>query len=100
MNQPQSDSRQDAENKLIRLLYIVLFYLVFGVSEIILALVTIVQSVLNLLSDGPSRSLQEFGQSLSLYIAQIVEYLSYSSDQKPYPFDDWPEAPMKQEQPK
>ena len=98
MMSEQQQAPADSEGKLLRLLYIVLFYVVYGLSEFLLALITVVQSVMNLLGSGPSRTLQEFGQSLGIYVSRIVNYLSYASDQKPYPFDDWPEAPMSKEQ--
>ncbi|MDX1451529.1 MAG: DUF4389 domain-containing protein [Oleiphilaceae bacterium] len=91
---------QEADGKVIRLLYIVLFYVIYGLSEVLLALITIVQSVMNLFSDGPSRTLIEFGQSLALYVSQIVSYLSYASEQKPFPFDDWPSPTSTTEQSK
>ena len=93
----QQPAPTDGEGKLLRLLYIVLFYVIYGLSELLLALITVVQSVMNLLGDGPSRTLQEFGQSLGIYVSRIVDYLSYASEQKPYPFDDWPEAPISKE---
>ncbi len=94
MVEDKQAASSDGEGKLLRLLYILLFYVIYGLSEFLLALITIVQSVMNLLGNGPSRTLQEFGQSLAIYVSQIVSFLSYASEQKPYPFDDWPEGPL------
>ncbi len=88
------ETREASENKLLRLVYIVLFYLIYSVTDFIFALITVVQSVLNLLAGGPSESLREFGSSLSIYVRQIGDYLSYSSEQKPFPFSDWPDAKL------
>lgn len=34
--------------------------------------------------------LLDFGRSLSLYSQQIVSFLTYNSEQKPFPFSKWP----------
>lgn len=74
-----------------RLLYIILFAICFNVAEIVLAAVAIVQFASNLITGYPLRSLQEFGTSLSVYLKQIADYLTYASDNKPFPMDQWPQ---------
>jgi len=37
------------------------------------------------------------GQSLSIYFSQILHYLTFSSDERPFPFSDWPTANNQQE---
>ncbi len=34
--------------------------------------------------------LLDFGRSLSTYSQQIVSFLTYNSEQKPFPFSNWP----------
>lgn len=34
--------------------------------------------------------LLDFGRSLSTYSQQIVSFLTYNSEQKPFPFSEWP----------
>jgi len=60
-------------------------------TDIVLLGIALVQTFLSFFSDGPSESLQRFGSSLSVYVKQISEFLSYASEEKPYPFSDWPE---------
>ncbi|MGH8512285.1 MAG: DUF4389 domain-containing protein [Gammaproteobacteria bacterium] len=36
--------------------------------------------------------LVDFGQRLSTYIYQLLVYVTFKSDDKPYPFSDWPAA--------
>ena len=77
--------------KLIKILYLIFFYLIYGMTDIALFIIAIMQTLLNLFSDGPSKPLQRTGKSLGLYVKQITEYLSYASEEKPFPFSDWPE---------
>ncbi len=36
--------------------------------------------------------LLSFGRSLSIYSQQIVSFLTYNSEQKPFPFGEWPRS--------
>jgi len=77
--------------KVIKIIYLIFFYVIYSFTDIVLMFIAIFQTLFNLFGDGPSKSLQRTGQSLGLYVKQISEYLSYASEQKPYPFSDWPE---------
>ena len=83
---------ESKENAILRIIYILLFYVIYGFTDVVLLFITVIQTVLNLFGSGPSQSLTLFGLSLSEYIKQIAKYLSYASNEKPYPFSDWPEA--------
>ncbi|MAK91709.1 MAG: lipase [Oceanospirillaceae bacterium] len=74
----------------LRTLYIALFFLVYRVLDLVLLVVTLAQWVFRLLSGQPNEALASFGKSLGIYIQQIVHYLSGSSEEKPFPFKDWP----------
>lgn len=77
---------------MLKILYLILFYLIFRITDLVLLLVLLVQTLLNLFSGEPSQSIKEFGKSLGVYLQQISEFLSYASEDKPYPFSDWPDA--------
>jgi len=79
-----------SEPKLLRLFYVLLFYFIYGLTDMVLLLIVLVQSLLNLFGDGPSETIKEFGAALGVYVKQIAGYLSYHHEQKPYPFSDWP----------
>ncbi|WP_430462439.1 DUF4389 domain-containing protein [Thalassolituus sp. LLYu03] len=76
----------------LRTLFIALFFLVYRVLDLVLLLLTLVQWVFRLLNGEPNQQLQAFGQSLGVYVQQIVHYLTGASDEKPYPFKDWPDS--------
>ena len=50
----------------------------------------LVQLIYRLVYGAPSASLMNFGDSLSQYLAQIGRYGSFHTEQKPWPFADWP----------
>ena len=77
----------------MRLIYIILFTITFNVAEVVVAVITIVQFFTVLLSGGtPNKRLQDFGRTLGTYLRQVVSFLTYESDDKPFPIGEWPES--------
>lgn len=87
-----SHNKQAREILILRVLWMVLFALVWQLAELVLLGVVLLQLVLRLINGAPSRALMEFGDSLSQYLAQIGRFASFHSDEKPWPFADWPAA--------
>lgn len=80
------------ENAILRIFYVLLFYVIYRLTDVVLLFITVIQTILNVFGSGPSTSLTLFGLSLGEYIKQIAKYLSYASEEKPFPFSDWPES--------
>lgn len=78
------------ESILLRILWMVPFVLVWQVAEVVLAVAVLVQLVYRLFNGAPSLSVMSFGDSLSQYLAQIGRFGTFHTDQKPWPFADWP----------
>ncbi len=76
----------------MRALYMVLFAFIFGVVEIILSVVVVFQFIMSLLTGGTNEQLVKLGQSLGTYLYQITLFLTFNSDDYPYPFNAWPEG--------
>ncbi len=73
------------------LLMILMFIVLFTIVKFILSIALIVQWVLVLLSGEPNERLRVFTKSLNRYGYQIMEFISFNSDEKPFPLSDWPE---------
>jgi len=80
-----------SESFWLRSIFMVLFFVVYRIVDILVLLVAISQWLYVLLSGDANQGLKKFANGLSLYVAQIINYLSYNSEEKPYPFSDWPE---------
>lgn len=85
-----SHNKQAREILILRVLWMVLFALVWQLAELVLLGVVLLQLVLRLINGAPSRALMEFGDSLSQYLAQIGRFGTFNTDEKPWPFADWP----------
>jgi hypothetical protein len=83
----------------LRVFFMLLYISIFYLTQSIIISVTIFQLGSVLLTGKPNKRLLYFGQNLSIYISQILNYLSYNSDEKPYPLNSWPNNVVGQKQP-
>ncbi len=76
-----------------RLLWMFLFYLLlFYAVAVIVALTCLVQFVLVLVNGAPQGRLREFSAALNRYSHQILQFLSFNTTRKPFPFSEFPGA--------
>jgi len=73
-----------------RLLFMILFVALWSISRIVVLAVVVLQFFWVLLSGQTNARLLSFGLSLATYSYQIIVYLSYNSEEQPFPFSDWP----------
>ncbi|HKJ87622.1 MAG TPA: DUF4389 domain-containing protein [Gammaproteobacteria bacterium] len=76
----------------IRGLYMLLFVLIFNLVELVLWAMAGIQFLFHLFTGTPNERLRDFGGRLGTYLREITAFLTYSSEDKPFPFAPWPEA--------
>jgi hypothetical protein len=82
-----------AKNTWTRGLFMLLFIVVDSFVRLAIQLIALVQFLLTLVTSGPNVKLLELGQSMSKFAFQIMMFVTYNSDSRPYPFDEsWPVA--------
>ncbi|WP_317535227.1 DUF4389 domain-containing protein [Nitrosomonas sp. Is37] len=74
----------------MRGLYMLLFIFVYGLVEFLIILVMIFQFFSIVLSGNTNAQLLKFGQDLAAYVYQIITFLTFNSEQLPFPFSTWP----------
>ncbi len=82
--------QKSAESPWKRLLFIILFAIIFNLVEFVVFVVVVIQFLAKLLTGGVNKQLQLLGPTLGAYARQIIEFLTYYSDDRPYPFRSWP----------
>lgn len=82
-----------SKNKWIRGLYMLLFAIMYNIAEILVTAVAVFQFVISLFTGKTNEYLITFGQRLSTFIYQIMQFLTFNSEEKPYPFSPWPLGP-------
>ena len=76
-----------------RLMYMLIFGVVFSLCRMVIFGVAILQFFSVLFTSAPNAKLQLFGRTVGLYISEITDFLTYFSEEKPFPFDkDWPSS--------
>lgn len=86
----QIESQGNMKERWIRAIYLILFFIIGYFLRLLIMLVSIFQFLSNIIFEKSNPKLTAFGQSLSIYAYEIVRFLTYNTDQKPYPFNVWP----------
>ncbi|HZD25723.1 MAG TPA: DUF4389 domain-containing protein [Alphaproteobacteria bacterium] len=74
----------------IRVLYMILFAVVFELAKFVVLLIAVVQVLAKLLSGGVNEELRHFGGRLGRYLQQIVAFQTFHTEERPYPFSPFP----------
>lgn len=75
----------------LRLVFMILFALIYGLTRFVTAFVVVIQFLYVLITGNRNEQLRQFGHSLAIYSYQIVDYLTFNTETKPFPFDSvWP----------
>ena len=76
----------------MRLLYMILFVIAFNVAELVTGVIVVVQILFKLFTGQVNEQLRNFGHTLAIYFRQTVAFLTYDTEDMPYPFAPWPEG--------
>ena len=76
----------------LRLVFMLLSLLLVEVAASILVLLVIAQFLYRLFNESSHHTILEFSNSLGRFILHSYRFLSYQTESKPFPFNDWPEA--------
>ena len=73
----------------MRILYMAIFVIIFNIVELLIAALVIFQLLVLLFTGSKNQRLLGFGAMLSLYAFKILRFLTFNSEDKPFPFADW-----------
>lgn len=74
----------------LRVIFILLFWILLTVVGWVLGAVVFVQLIVVLFTGDRNMQLVTFGDDLGQYLKQIVNYICFVDDEKPFPFSDFP----------
>ncbi len=76
-----------------RFALMVLFIIAIGITEAIIIVIAALQFLIKILTGASNDKLEDFGSSLGIFVGQIYSFISFKSDESPYPFDkEWPSS--------
>ena len=79
-------------NQWMRILYMFLFWVVLYFSMMITGVVIIIQVLFALITGSDNKNIRQFAAGLTQYINQIILFLTYNENRKPFPFAAWGEV--------
>ncbi|MBW2605205.1 MAG: DUF4389 domain-containing protein [Deltaproteobacteria bacterium] len=75
----------------IRLLYTVFFFIIFEILKIIIQVSVLFQYVYLLITKTYSDPVRNFTNKVSVYAYKVLRYVALNENEKPYPFQDFPQ---------
>ena len=80
-----------SRNTWTRLLYMVICYVLVSLASLVCTAVVVLAFLMVLFTGKVNPELREVGQSLARYIYENIRYLTYNTDDRPFPFGSpWP----------
>jgi hypothetical protein len=86
------DDKPTTRDVWLRGLFMLLFMIGFTVGQWLLNFLAIVQFVWLLIAREPNHFIARFGNSLSIWLAEIGRFLTCATDDKPFPWRAPPDA--------
>ncbi len=75
-----------------RVLYMLLFILAYNAAEFVLGVVVLIQLIITLVTGSTNARLKVFGKQTSLYIYDVMLFLSFNTEEMPFPLTAWPDV--------
>lgn len=91
--QGSSDLEENVKQKStwVRLFFMLALAFLYGLSRFVIGAVIVIQFFYVLLTGEAKDELKAFGHSLAIYSYEIIEYLTFNTNDKPFPFEgSWP----------
>lgn len=86
----QGNETSTANNIWLRGVVMILFGILYSLEGTVLVVMAALQFILVLIGSAPNTRLLAFGRSLGSYVQQIVHFQTFNTEEKPFPFSDWP----------
>lgn len=79
----------------LRLLFMVIYYVLICLAGMVGTFVVVVGFLWVLFTGEVNQQLRQVGQGIAAYIYEIVRYLTFNTDERPFPFGaEWPSGPQ------
>jgi hypothetical protein len=91
MSETISNVSSTKQAKWIRGVYMALFVVCGALAITIAMCIAVYQFLATVMTGTRNENLLKLNQGLSKYCYQLLLYLTYNTDNKPYPFNAWPD---------
>ncbi|MBN1379290.1 MAG: DUF4389 domain-containing protein [Gammaproteobacteria bacterium] len=76
----------------LRLIFMLVFVVLLYVASTIIGVLIALQFLFALITGKDNTNLRSLGGSITTYIFQVLQFLTYNSEDKAFPFSEWPAA--------
>jgi hypothetical protein len=91
---PPIEEHLKSRSTWLRLVFMIVFYILASVATMVASVVVLLGFLWVLFTGETNARLRSTGQGIASYVYQIIRYLTYNSDERPFPFDaEWPSTP-------
>jgi hypothetical protein len=90
MQEPNQLAKAFNKDKWLRGFYMAVLLICGWIAAWLVVVVTVFQFLSNIFTDKSNEHILRFSRSLIRYITQIVQYVTYNAEEKPFPFSGWP----------
>jgi len=89
--------KENTEDKSIwkRILYMLLFVFAYSAAEVVMGIVVLIQLIITLVKGSTNDRLKVFGKQVALYIYDVMLFLTFNTEEMPFPFTAWPDENRK-----
>jgi hypothetical protein len=77
---------------LLRALYTILYLIIIRLISMVLFVIAITQYIYSWLTGEPNDKILHFTEGLAEYSKQLVSYVGFNTDEKPWPVGEWPDV--------
>jgi len=84
--------RFTAVDRWLRLVFMVIYLVVLYVVQFIIWILVALQFIFALLTGHPNQNLLNFTRGLNAFCYHILRYVTYNTNDKPFPFSSWSSA--------
>ena len=88
---PVLKARLTSRDLWMRLVYMILFAIAYSVAKLLMTVAVVFQFLFILITGGANEPLLRVGQNLTRYIADIIRFQTFNTEEKPFPFAEWPD---------
>ncbi|NLW04969.1 MAG: DUF4389 domain-containing protein [Pseudomonadaceae bacterium] len=92
MTEKTMKERLKDESFWLRLPFMLLFFIAWRLTELVLIFVILIQVIFRLFKSEPQQQLLQLGSQLTRFSYQLFRYLTFNTEAKPFPFTDWPSS--------
>lgn len=87
---PESKKNLTSQRTWMRGFFVLFFIIVDSIVRMVIHAISLFQFIYCLLTGKVNSKIYDLSEGLSQYVFQMLRYITYCSDTKPYPFGEWP----------